>query len=285
MPEATNRTLSVHDHDRGSTGMRYVYAVLSRRAGGISIGINLNPNRRCNWRCVYCQVPGLERGSAPEIDLSRLEEELREVLNDVLHGNFLRHRAPESARALRDIAFSGDGEPTSSRQLVEIMETVIEIRRSMGCAHLPLRMISNGSYLGKPHVQQALRQMAEHGGELWFKLDAGGTADTRRINGVSMRDEQVIERLRRATECCPTWIQSCLFALDEDEAGAHLHAWWEMLRRVRQLRIPIRGIWLYAPIRASQQREGQRIRLLREEEWQTWHKRIQALGMQVRRHG
>ena len=46
------------------------------RAGGVSIGINLNTNNACNWRCIYCQVPELARGTAPPIDLLLLEKEL-----------------------------------------------------------------------------------------------------------------------------------------------------------------------------------------------------------------
>jgi hypothetical protein len=62
--------LKTEDHSRDSAGMRYVYPVVSRRAGGVSVGINLNPNNACNWRCIYCQVPGLTRGGPPPIDLA-----------------------------------------------------------------------------------------------------------------------------------------------------------------------------------------------------------------------
>ena len=68
--------LSVNDHNRDVTGMTYVYPVVSRRAGGVSIGINLNPNNACNWACVYCQVDNLTRGGPPPIDLDLLEREL-----------------------------------------------------------------------------------------------------------------------------------------------------------------------------------------------------------------
>ena len=81
--------LSVTDHDRGSAALRYVYPVVSRRAGGVSVGINLNPDNACNWRCIYCQVPDLTRGSAPPLDLALLENELRGFLDELLHGNFM----------------------------------------------------------------------------------------------------------------------------------------------------------------------------------------------------
>jgi wyosine [tRNA(Phe)-imidazoG37] synthetase (radical SAM superfamily) len=55
----TQNFLTVDDHNRDISGMKYIYPVVSRRAGGVSIGINLNVNNACNWRCVYCQVPNL----------------------------------------------------------------------------------------------------------------------------------------------------------------------------------------------------------------------------------
>ena len=64
---SSQQMLSVSDHNRSFISMSYVYPVVSRRAGGVSVGINLNPNNACNWHCAYCQVPDLVRGAAPEI--------------------------------------------------------------------------------------------------------------------------------------------------------------------------------------------------------------------------
>ena len=83
------KQLEVTDHSRDSAGMTYVYPVVSRRAGGVSIGINLNPNNACNWRCIYCQVPDLKRGSAPPIDMAQIERELRGFVETLLHGDFM----------------------------------------------------------------------------------------------------------------------------------------------------------------------------------------------------
>jgi len=82
----SGKKLSTVEHDRGSAALRHVYPVVSRRAGGVSVGINLNPNNACNWRCIYCQVPDLTRGSAPPVDLAVLENELRSFLDELLHG-------------------------------------------------------------------------------------------------------------------------------------------------------------------------------------------------------
>jgi wyosine [tRNA(Phe)-imidazoG37] synthetase (radical SAM superfamily) len=106
----TSAELNVIDHSRDSAGLRYVYPVISRRAGGVSVGINLNTNNACNWRCVYCQVPDLALGSAPAVDIELLEQELRGFLHELLHGDFMQQRVPEGARRINDIALSGNGE-------------------------------------------------------------------------------------------------------------------------------------------------------------------------------
>ena len=106
--------LTITDHSRDSAGLTYVYPVVSRRAGGVSVGINLNPNNACNWACVYCQVPGLTRGGPPPVRLELLESELRTFLREVTEGDFMLREVPAEARRLVDVAFSGNGEPTSA---------------------------------------------------------------------------------------------------------------------------------------------------------------------------
>ena len=108
--------LNVADHNRDVSGLTYIYPVVSRRAVGVSIGINLNINNACNWRCLYCQVPNLKRGSPPAINLEILEDELRRFLDYILNGDFMQRYVAEGDRKLQDIAFSGNGEPTSAKE-------------------------------------------------------------------------------------------------------------------------------------------------------------------------
>src|SRR5512137_1721018 len=115
--------LNTTDHSRDSAGLVYVYPVVSRRAGGVSVGINLNPNNACNWRCIYCQVPNLTRGTAPAIDLALLEKELKGFLYEVQQGDFMQ-RVPPEVRRLNDIALSGNGEPTSVQEFAEVIELI-----------------------------------------------------------------------------------------------------------------------------------------------------------------
>jgi len=141
--------------------MTYVYPVVSRRAGGVSVGVNLNPNNACNWACVYCQVPELARGTAPEIDLAQLEAELRAMLADILHGDFMQTRVPEGARRLNDIALSGNGEPTSAKAFPQVIELIGKVMADFDLnGKIKLVLITNGSLTDRPRVQDGLQKMA-----------------------------------------------------------------------------------------------------------------------------
>lgn len=80
--------LNIHDHSRELSGLKYIYSVISRRAGGLSIGVNLNVNNACNWQCIYCEIPNLTRGTPPPIQLDLVEQELR-FLHEIIHGDYM----------------------------------------------------------------------------------------------------------------------------------------------------------------------------------------------------
>lgn len=250
--------LSVEDHSRDSAGMTYVYPVVSRRAGGVSIGINLNPNNACNWHCIYCQVPDLTRGGPPPIDLARLQRELEEMLDAVLVGDFLARRVPEGQRRLIDIAFSGNGEPTSAAEFPQAVDLAVKAIASRRLASpVMLRLITNGSLLDRRAVRQGIAALGAAAGEVWFKVDAASEAGIARINGSRTRPESVSRRLRLCAGLCATWAQTCLFALDgqlpdEREVSAlvdFLSAHGDCLR----------GVHLYGLARPSAQAEAARL--------------------------
>jgi len=240
----TTETLTPLNHDRDSAGMTYVYPVVSRRAGGVSVGINLNPNNACNWRCVYCQVPNLVRGSAPVINLAQLEQELRAMLHDIVHGDFMQQRVDAGARHLEDIAFSGNGEPTSAKAFpaaVELVETVLRDFDLLG--KIKVRLITNGSLMEQPGVLEAIGRMARCNGEVWFKVDAGTREGISRINDVSLNPAGVLDRLKACAARCPTWVQSCVFAMDGNPPDElEIDAWLQLLKNAGSA---IAGVHLY----------------------------------------
>lgn len=276
------KQLEVTDHSRDSAGLTYVYPVVSRRAGGVSIGINLNPNNACNWRCIYCQVPDLKRGSAPPIDMAKLERELRGFVDTLLHGDFMRSLVPEEVRQIVDVAFSGNGEPTSAVEFPQAIELAGRVLRDTGLERtVKVRLITNGSLVGRSRVQDGLCRLGKLGGETWFKVDAGTTEGYRRINNVELSPESVSRNLRRCAKLCPTWVQTCLFALDgEGPSEAETTAYLDVL--VQAGIEHLAGVHLYGLARASMQPEAGRLSSLPEERLEAIAGRLQSLGLSVR---
>jgi wyosine [tRNA(Phe)-imidazoG37] synthetase (radical SAM superfamily) len=280
----TKGMLDTRDHDRNSAGLAYVYPVISRRAGGVSIGVNLNPNNACNWRCIYCQVPGLVRGSAPEVDLKLLADELNGFLDQILHGSFMEDAVPEDCRVLRDIAISGNGEPTSSGQFGDVVRLIGRIMQEHDLiGEIRLVLITNGSYMAKPHVQKSLERMRSLGGEVWIKVDAVSAESVARINGVQLGAPQLRRQVVTAARCCPTWIQSCMFALDGEPPGeADIRAYLGFIASLVEERIPLRGVLLYGLARPSMQPEAGRLSAVDDIWMRNLADRIRELGVGVR---
>ncbi len=277
--------LKTTDHSRDSVGLTYVYPVLSRRAGGLSIGINLNPNNACNWQCVYCQVPELIRGNAPEIDLEILSKELQGFLEDVLDGDFFDRIEVEPAyRVICDIAISGNGEPTSARefaQVVSIIERQLVQVDLLG--KVKLTLITNGSLVHHDYVQTGLLRLAAVGGEVWYKLDSATDAGLKRINHAAISAKRARENLYIASRCCPLWLQTCLFAWDEVEPlQAECDAYLVMLRDLLAQDVSLQGVMLYGLARPSMQAEASHLSALPAEWLTTFAEAIESLGINVK---
>ncbi len=265
--------LSTNDHRRDSAGLLYVYPVVSRRAGGVSVGINLNPNNACNWACLYCQVENLQRGGPPPLDLPQLERELAGFLDDLLRGDFMARHVPADVRQLKDIAFSGNGEPTSAPEFLAAIQCVGKALAEVGLiGKVPVRLITNGSLMHRAEVQQGILALAEMGGEVWFKIDRALADEVAEINGVQQSPEKAARHLAICCELAPTWVQTCWFALDGQEPSvASRQAYCDLLR---PLAGQIAGVHLYGLARPSMQPQAPRLGRLSAE-------RLQAFAAQI----
>lgn len=278
-------TLKVSEHSRDVAGLRYIYPVISRRAGGISVGINLNTNNACNWRCLYCQVPDLKLGTAPPVDLMLLEKELRGFLHELLHGDFMQARVPEGARRINDIALSGNGEPTSAAEFVQVIELIGALKQELALPEsIKLVLITNGSQLHRENVQQGLRHMAQFNGEVWFKLDRASEPGMARINDTRTTMDKVRNNLTSAIACCPnTWLQTCWFALDGKAPDAQDEEdYLQFLAALLRENIKPQGVLLYGIARPSMQAEAPRLGALPLAQMEAFADRIRGLGVAVK---
>lgn len=276
--------LTTRNHDRDSFGLTYVYPVISRRAGGVSVGVNLNPNNACNWRCIYCQVPELKRGGPPPIDLALLEDELRRMLDAVVHGDFMTSQVPEGLRRLNDVALSGNGEPTSTSAFSAVVELIGRVMAEFSLlGKIKLILITNGSLVTKRYVRAGLAAMSGLGGEVWFKFDRATRAGMRRANDTPCDPERHYQRLKIVAGLCPTWMQTCMFAFDDKPpSDAEVDAWLAMLARVTREGVPLRGVLLYGLARPSMQAEAGRLAALPESWLNALAARVASLGLVVK---
>ena len=276
-----NDYLVPEDHNRDVTGMTYIYPVVSRRAQGVSVGINLNVNNACNWRCIYCQVPNLTRGGPPAIDLAQLKQELNSMMQALLHGDFMQRYVAETDRRLMDIAFSGNGEPTTCKQFGEVLDIVAEVMQQYDLIQqdVKVRLITNGSQMDKVEVQAWMKKLAQINGEVWFKIDAGNRAGFARINDIQMTPEAHIKRLKTCAALCPTLVQTCMFALDGIAPSEADIA--DYLALIKQVCSEIKGVHLYSVARPSYQPEAPRLGRLDEAWLNQMAERIRTLAIPV----
>jgi len=281
----TDKKLNVIDHSRDSAGLRYVYPVISRRAGGVSVGVNLNTNNACNWRCIYCQVPDLARGGPPPVDMALLEKELRGFLHELLHGDFMQTRVPEGARRINDIALSGNGEPTSAEGFAEVVRLICRLKQELQLPpEIKLVLITNGSLLQRDNVQQGLRRMAQHNGEVWFKFDRASESGIQQVNDTRVTLDKVRGNLATAIACCPnTWLQTCWFALDGNAPSQQDEDdYVNFLESSLKDGIRPQGVLLYTLARPSLQPEAPRLAALSHDALESFAARIRALGLAVK---
>jgi pyruvate-formate lyase-activating enzyme len=194
--------LNSENHDRDIFDSKYVYPVLSRRAGGLSLGINLNTNNACNWQCIYCEIPNLTRGNPEPIDLNLLEDELRQWLFKINHTSFIEENSPPNT-SFADIAFSGNGEPTAAKEFGDAVNRSIKLLDEFNLINkIPIRLITNGSFIYKN--LDAMKTISEYNGEVWFKVDAANT----------LAMKQIHNNLNLCIRHVSTVVQSCFLKIE-----------------------------------------------------------------------
>jgi len=139
----------------------YVFGPVNSRRFGRSLGIDLVPFKTCTYDCIYCQL-----GRTTSRTLQREEYvPSRMVLEEV------RQKLEEGARP-DYITFSGSGEPTLH---TEIGFLIREIKKR---THIPVLVLTNGSLLFMPEVQEDLKRADI----VSPSLDAGDEPMFQRIN-------------------------------------------------------------------------------------------------------
>jgi wyosine [tRNA(Phe)-imidazoG37] synthetase (radical SAM superfamily) len=238
-PNYDPQLLGLHrDHSRAFQLNTYVYPVLSRRSRGLSVGINLNPDKACNFDCVYCQVNRRVPSIVRDVDPALVVRELDEMLDLVESGAIYQYErfsgVPPSLLRLSDIAFSGDGEPTSCPEFLRVVTDVAELKRRRELNRVKLVLITNATLLDRPPVRQALAILDANKGEVWAKLDAGTPEYFRLIDRTKVPFEKVLANILDAARARPIVIQGLFMTLagrpaDDAEIDAYCRRLAEIL--------------------------------------------------------
>ncbi|MCA9270055.1 MAG: radical SAM protein [Planctomycetales bacterium] len=221
-------------HERTFASNRFVYPVLSRRSGGLSVGVNLNPDKVCNFDCIYCQVDRTEQSETRFVEIEALVAELDEMLALAASGQIWQTEkfsaAPQALRRINDVAFSGDGEPTTYRNFDEIIDRCAAVKRRHGLDDVKLTLITNASMLHRPAVQRGLSLLDANNGEIWAKLEAGTEEYFQRIDRTPIHLSQIVGNITAAAQARPLVIQSLFMRVDnEPPPAAELDAYCERL--------------------------------------------------------
>lgn len=209
-------------------GNRFVYTVISARARGLSVGVNLAPDKQCNFDCPYCEVDWLVPGRDAKVDLDVMSAELEATI-EFVHSGKLRDASayasvPADLLRLRHVSISGDGEPTLCPQFRQAVETVVHVRATAQTGFFKIVLITNASNLDAAQVQEGLRLLTRRD-EIWAKLDAGTQSYMERVNKADLPIEKILSNILVVARQRPVTIQSLFPALDgigpNDEEVSH----------------------------------------------------------------
>jgi wyosine [tRNA(Phe)-imidazoG37] synthetase (radical SAM superfamily) len=207
---------------------RFVYAVVSQRSRGLSIGVNLSPDQSCSFDCIYCEVHRNGHAPAPELDSKVLGSELRKMLALAAEGRVHElpgyQAVPQELLRLKSVALSGDGEPTLCPNFHEVVQVVVHLRAQGEFPFFKIILITNGSGLHLPQVQLGLQLLTVQD-EVWAKLDAGTQAYMDKINRpkeTSPSDghcslQGILDNILKLGRQRPVVIQSLFALVDGDE--------------------------------------------------------------------
>jgi wyosine [tRNA(Phe)-imidazoG37] synthetase (radical SAM superfamily) len=244
-------------HPRTWQDHRYVYPVVSRRSRGLSLGINLNPDKVCNFDCPYCSVDRSVPGGARDVDLAVLERELDAMLAAAASGAIWDFppfdRAAPHLRRVNDLAMSGDGEPTACPQFAAAARLAADLRdRHLAGRGVRLVLITNATLLQRHEVAATLRELDPRGLEVWAKLDAGSEEWYARIDRSAVPFARILANLLACGRERPLVIQSLFCRLHGEAPGPdEVAAWAGRLAALRDQGCRIERVQVYTTARTT----------------------------------
>lgn len=263
--------LSTTHHPRESSLGQWIYPVISRRAGGLSLGLNLNLDKNCSFACPYCQVDRRIPSPADPPPALGLLKELDQFLQDYeAQGQYQGHQ-------LKDISIAGDGEPTLYKELPQLLEGLIK-RRSLSESSYKMVLFTNGTHLNRADLSPLWPQYFAQQGEVWFKLDFWDQHSFERANGKRTEHQAILTRLLSFGRSHPVTLQTCFFRHQDEPVNLDFaDLWSDQLLGLLAQGLQVREIQVYTLARkptdprlvpyddSTMDRVGQQIRALTDQ--------------------
>jgi len=207
------------ENHRGREKGVIVYPVYSRRSGGLSVGINLFPDiKNCPFDCPYCEVFPFSTNAV--FSLEQMQDSLRNAVTAALRRGV----------TVKDLCFSGNGEPSLSAVFPEALKIAANIRSELS-PYAKLVLITNGAGLLQPQIFSLLADAAE--GEtaldIWLKLDAGTPEWYGKINRCNISFTELTAKIKEFASRSPVTIQTMLCAIDGSVPSFEEEQAWEQL--------------------------------------------------------
>lgn len=240
---------------RNRLGNRHVYAVISQRARGLSIGVNLNPDQRCSFDCAYCEVDRDTPGRKRNVDVKAMATELERLLT--LHHagrlgelDWFRNLPPELLE-LKEVALSGDGEPTLCPNFDEVVREVLYLRSRRKVPFFKTVLITNGTGLDSSHVAAGLDLLCQQD-EVWIKLDAGTQEYFEKVNRSTVPLWRILANILAVSKKRPVIIQSLFPLLNGQEPpGEEIEQYVRRLQELKAAGAQVSMVQVYSAHRPS----------------------------------
>jgi wyosine [tRNA(Phe)-imidazoG37] synthetase (radical SAM superfamily) len=255
MPDMPLQSLHAR-HPRRWRHFDYVYPVISRRAGALSIGINLNVDKVCNWDCVYCQVDRKIAPKRKDVDLEQLESELQWTVQWASSGECWHEppfdTVPDVQRRLNDIAFSGDGEPTTFPHFLEACRIAVSSRAKWAPPETKILVLSNMTMAHRSAIQDAFALLDQNNGEIWSKLETGTAEIYDAIDRSAVPFNIILDNILATGKIRPIVIQSLFMRLrNEPPTAGQFEAYLDRLTELIEAGCRIKLIQVYTVARKT----------------------------------
>lgn len=236
---------------------RFVQTVVSPRARGLSVRLDLAPDGHCNFDCQYCEVKRTQLSADRVPDIPVMMAELEAVLDTIAQGRGRElpgcNRVPDGYLHLGHVALSGEGEPTLCPCFADVLESLLHLRARTRHGFFRIAIVTNGTRLSAPEIRESLSLLTPQD-EIWAKLDAGTEEWFQIVNRSQCSLQEVLAQLKQCGKEHALTIQSLFPTLPKYPNGPppdEIEAYVDRLIELKEAKVRIPLVQIYSTSRSA----------------------------------